>query len=268
MTQLLRVSGIAVPVLVDGADHQPVAIGEVERAEDGTKLVSRRSIKETFSIKVKHQAPADGIAWKKLFTGEGQTWNFESSVYGSKGLGPSASTNSNQSGTFFKYGAGSLQQTASTGTISYAGLPTGGTKWTVMFWRKVGAGAFQHYVVTSGGHKWLDGVRADGTATAFLTVTTATGTVKLDADAASTTYVDDLVLLPFDVPDVWPPDVFAYGAAFSKLAKLDIDGDLVDANVGTKTVCGEVKRVTVMPATVGGTYYQSVRVLEVELEEG
>jgi hypothetical protein len=267
MTQLLRVSGIAVPVLVGNASHQPMAIGEVERAEDGSKLVSRRAIKEKFKIKVAHKSPTDGIAWKKLFTGEGNTWSFESSVYSSKGLGPSASTNSVQSAAAHKFGTGCLRQTATTGTISYVALPLAGTKWTVMLWRSVGGAAFDHYVVTSAGHKWLNGVRADGTSTTFLTVTTATGTVKLDA-AGSTTDVDDLVVFPFDVPDDWPPDVFAYGSAFSQLAKLDIDGDLIDANVGTKTVVGEVTGVEVMPGYISGTYYQSVRVLEVELEEG
>jgi hypothetical protein len=181
MAKILRVSGIAVPVLVGGATHHPVSIGDVERAEDGTILISRRIIKETYKVQVVHQAPADGIAWKKLFTGEGQKWDFDTSVYGSKGLGPSAVTNSVQSTAAAKFGAGCCRQTATTGTISYAALPAGGTKWTVMFWRSVGGAAFDHFVVTSSGHKWLNGVRADGTSTTFLTVTTATGTVKLDA---------------------------------------------------------------------------------------
>jgi hypothetical protein len=267
MAKILRVSGIAVPVLVGGASHRPNSIGEVERAEDGTILISRRIIKETYKIQVVHQSPADGIAWKKLFTGEGQKWDFDTSVYGSKGLGPSAATASVQSGAAAKFGTGCCRQTATTGTISYAALPAGGTKWTVMFWRSVGGAAFDHYVVTSSGHKWLNGVRADGTSTTFLTVTTATGTVKLDA-AGSTTDLDDLVILPFEVPDLWPPDIFAYGAAFSKLAKLDVDGDLIDANVGTKSVAGEVTGVSVVPGTLNGTFYPSLRVVEVELQEG
>jgi hypothetical protein len=267
MTELLRVSGIAVPVLTGSASEQPEAIGEVERAEDGSRLVSRRAIKEKYKVKVAHQAATDGIAWKKLLMGEGETWNFESSVYGSKGSGPSAVTNSVQSALAHKFGTGCLRQTATTGTVSYATLPAGGTKWTVAFWRSVAAAAFDHYVVTSAGHKWFNGGRADGTATAFLTVTTATGTVKLDA-AGSTTDLDDLVILPFDVPDVWPPDWFAYGSAFSQLAKLDVDGDLIDGNVGTKTVVGTVTGIEVMPAAPAGVYAQATRVLEVELEEG
>jgi hypothetical protein len=266
MTQLLRVSGIAVPVLVGSASHKPMSIGDVERAEDGSLLISRRIIKETYKLQVAHRVPADGIAWKRLFIGEGQKWDFDTSLYGSKGLGPSAATASVQSAAAAKFGAGCCRQTATTGTISYAALLAGGTKWTVMFWRSVGGAAFDHYVVTSSGHKWLNGVRADGTSTTFLTVTTATGTVKLDA-AGSTTDLDDLVIFPFEVPDTWPPDVFAYGAAFSKLAKLDVDGDLVEANVGTKTVRGEVTGVSVVPGTLNGTFYQAIRVVEVELSE-
>lgn len=267
MAQLLRVSGITVPILVGDAQHKPMAIGEVERAEDGSKLISRRAIKESFRVKVAHQSPTDGMAWKKLFMGEGQTWDFNSSLYGSKGTGTSAVTNSVQSGAAFKFGAGCCRQTATTGTISYAALPLNGAKWTVMVWRSLGGAAFDHYVVTSGGHKWLNGVRADGTVTTFLTVTTATGVVKLDA-AASTTDLDDLVVFPFEVSDTWPPDIFAYAAAFSKLAKLDVDGDLVDPSGAVKTVCGEVTGVGVVPGYLAGVYAQSVRVVEVDLEEG
>jgi len=278
VSQLLRVSGIAVPVLQGDASHRPVAIGEVERAEDGTKLVSRRTIKESFKIKVAHQSPTDGIAWKKLFMGEGQTWDFNVSLYGSQGLGPSASAGTPVVNATAKFGAGGCQLTATTGSISYAALPAGGAKWTVMLWRKVAAGGFDHYVVTSAGHKWINGARNDGVFTGWLTVTTATGTVKLDADGASTTNLDDLVIFPFDVPDAWPLNIFDYGngtggatpTPFSRLAKLDIDGDLVDPNTPSvaKTVCAGVGDVEVVSGTLNGVYHQAIRVLDVELEEG
>jgi hypothetical protein len=265
MAQLLRVSGIPVPVLVDNADERPEAIGEVERSEEGTKLISRRAIKMSYKIRVAHQSPADGVAWRKLLMGEGHTWNFETTpgLYSSKGLAPFSVTNSVQSGSAFKFGAGCCRQTATTGSIGYAALPGGG-KWTVMFWRSVGGAAFDHYVVNSAGQKWLNGVRADATSTTFLVVGGAV--VTLNA-AGSTTDLDDLVILPFDIPTTWPPDVYAYGAAFSQLARLDIDGDLVEANVGTKTVCGDVTGTEVVPGYLNGTYYQAIRVIDAELSE-
>lgn len=271
MAEILRVSGIPVPVLAEDASHKPMAIGEVERAEDGTKLISRRAIKESFSIKVAHRSPTEGMAWKKLFTGEGHVWNFDSHLYSSKGLGPSAATSAAQGATA-KYGAGGCTLTAGTGTISFAALPAGGTKWTIMVWRKVGAGAWVHYITTStlkaAGDAYVDGVLNTSEATSWLTVTTSTGTVKLDADGASTTHIDDLVILPFEVPSDWPVSVHGFGSAFSPLARLTVDGDLVDPDGGSMTVCGDVKSVEVMPGYLNGVYYQSIRVLEVDLEEG
>jgi hypothetical protein len=270
VAEMLRVSGIAVPVLVEGASETPMPIGETERAEDGSKIINRRTIKGAWKLKVAHRSPTDGVAWRKLLMGEGETFDFNSSLYGSKGSAPSAATNATQNATA-KYGAGGCQLTASTGTISYAVLPINGTKWTVMVWRKVGAGAWVHYITTStlkaAGDAYVDGVLNTSEATSWLTVTTATGTVKLDADGASTTNIDDLVILPFEIPSDWPASIVAYAAAFSRLARLDVDGDLIDANVGVKTVCANVTGVEMVPGTLAGVYAQSNRVLDVELEE-
>lgn len=269
MAQLLRVSGIAVPVLDGSVDETPKQAGDNERAEDFSLIVNRRAIKETYKIKIAPQSPSDGVAWRGLLLGLGHTWNFDSSFYSSKGLGPSALTNVVQNATA-KFGAGGAQQTLSTGTFTFTALPLGGSKWTVMVWRKLGAGSFNHYIVTSAskalGHAYVNGSdTAD--ATSWLTVNTAAGTVKLDADASNTTNLDDLVILPFDVPSAWPADVFAYGAAFSQLPYLDVDGDLIDGNVGLKTVCGDVSGTEIVQGVLNGTYYQAIRVLNAALEE-
>lgn len=269
MAKALRVNGIEVPVLADSASHMPKPFDEDERAEDASLLISRRALKESWKLTIAHRVPTDAIAWKKLLMGEGHSWDFEAStgLYSSKGLGPSAATNSVQSASGAKFGAGCMRQTATSGTVTFTALPAGGTKWTVMFWRDLNAGGgWHHYVVNSAGQKWLDGVRADATSTTFLTVNTSAGTVKLDAGGTNTD-IDDLVILPFDVPTTWPPDSYAFGAAFSKLGRLTIDGDLVEANVGSKTVVGKVGSLKVMPAVLNGVYYQSVRTLDVELEE-
>lgn len=272
MAEFLRVSGIPVPVLEGEARHRPTAIGEVERAEDGTKLVSRRAIKEAFSIRVAHQAPSDGIAWKKLFMGEGQVWSFSTSPYSSKGLGPTNADDTAWTNAEAKYGAGSLEMVGGNGQFIANPLPAGGTKWTVMCWRKVDTGAWVHYATTStlkaAGDAYVDGVLNASEPTSWLTVTPASGEIDIQADATDTTYIDDLVVLPFEAPASWFAAHVAYGAAFSQLAKLDIDGDLVDANVGTKTVCAEVTGVDLVAGYLDGVYYQSIRVLDVELEEG
>jgi hypothetical protein len=186
-----------------------------------------------------------------------------------EGLGSLGVTNSVQSALAHKFGTGLPSPTATTGTVSYATLPAGGTKWTVAFWRSVAAAAFDHYVVTSAGHKWFNGGRADGTATAFLTVTTATGTVKLDA-AGSTTDLDDLVILPYEVPAVVAPSIFGYGAAFSQLAYLDCGRRPDRREPCHEELQGLGERhfgSARCPGWLNGVYYQSIRVVDAELEE-
>lgn len=269
MAQILRISGIPLDVQVDSASHSTSQIGENERAEDGSLLISRRVLKETYKFKVAHASPTDALAVRDLLLGRGHTWNFNTSLYSSKGLGPSALTNTVQNATT-KYGAGGAQQTASTGTVTFTALPAGGTKWTVMVWRKVGAGTFFHFVVTNttkaAVQAYVNGVLGADT-TAWLTVNTTTGTVKLDADAVGTTNLDDLVILPYEIPTTWPASIFGYGAAFSQLAYLDVDGDLIDANIAVKTCKGAVSGISVMPGYLNGVFYQSIRVVDGELEE-
>jgi hypothetical protein len=267
---LLRISGIPVPVLMVGdTSHVPLQIGENERAEDGSLIINRRVIKETYKLSIVHQVPATAFAFRDLVLGKGECFNFDTSVYGSKGSGPSSLVNGVINGTA-KYGAGGLQQTAATGTVAYpiANFPTGGTAWTVAVWRKLGAGAFVHYVVTTtskgAGQAWVNGVlTAD--ATAWLSV--ASGVVTLNADAAQTTNLDDLIVLPFEVPSSWPASIQAYGKAFSQLAYLEVDGDLIENNVGTKNVAGAVTGMPVVRAVIGGVTYKAVQALTVELLE-
>jgi hypothetical protein len=267
MAEILRVSGIPVPVLAGEASHEPTAIGEVERAEDGTKLISRRAIKETFKVKVAHQSPTDGIAWKKLLMGEGQTWDFNTSLYGSKGLGPSAASGVSIDTGLKKFGAASMKMLG-TSSISYPALPSG-SPWTIMYWSSIG-GAFTHVAQTSVskalGYSWGDGVQV-ADPISFQTVSSGVLTMTFSAFPSSV-YFDDLVILPFVAPSSWFLDTYNYGAAFSKLAKLNVDGDLIDPSGGSMTVCGDVKGVEVVPGYLNGTYYQSIRVLDVELEEG
>lgn len=269
MANILRISGIPIPILTEAASHTTTQIGENERAEDGSMIISRRALKENYKLKIAHQIPTDAIAYRELFLGRGHTWNFDTTVYSSKGLGPTVLTNTVINATS-KYGAGGAQQTASSGRFRAIALPANGTKWTVMLWRKIGAGAFVHYIVTNttkgASQAYVNGVLASDT-TVWLGVSTSTGTVTLDADGASTTNIDDLVILPYEIPASWPANIFAYGAAFSQLAYLDVDGDLIDANLVTKSCKGGVSGISVQPGWLNGVYYQSIRVVDAELEE-
>lgn len=266
----LRISGIAVPVMHGDAGHRPIQLGDNERAEDGSLLVNRRTIKETYHVTLAHQVPATAFAFRDLFLGKGHVWNFDSHLYSSKGLGPSALTATTQQTVTKKYGAGAAQMTSPTGTVSYVALPPGGTKWTVCVWRATG-GAFSSYIVTSANkaasQAYVGGLLLGGETTPWLTVTTATGTVKLDVEAGITTQYDDLVVLPYDVPTDWPGQIVGYGAAFSQLATLDVDGDFIENNVGTKRIVADVTSMPVVKARIAGVTYKAVQSVAVDFVE-
>lgn len=239
-------------------------IGEAAEASDGSWRVTRQTRKRDLSFLSIPLAGSDAYAWESLITGEGHHWTFDSSLYGSKGMGPTAGFVASQTAGTPKFGAGVLRVTATTGTITYAAAvnSAGGTgAWTVMVWR-FESGVWHHYVVTSAGHKWLDGVRADGTSTTWLSVSGANVTITNTAGAAQD--YDDLVVLPFAVLDAWPPLVFAAASiAFSDLPFLTVAGLLVP-EAATRKMAGTCSIAGVKRA--GSGLAKDVQALQVELK--
>lgn len=203
----LIINGLEVPCAVDGAAMRKVEqIGQSQRAVDGTLRIHRRVLKNTWSLETTLLDPLQGDAFRRLILGEGHSWTFDDTtkgLYSSKGLGPSASSGASVTAGSAFLGAGKLQQTATTGTITYPALPLlSGQAWTVMVARHIGV-SWTHYIVTStskaANEAWVDGVYGSN-ATAWLTVNTAAGTVKLDAQSGATTLYDELIILPFRIP--------------------------------------------------------------------
>lgn len=273
MAKLLRVNGIEAPVLVDSASHKPNPFAESERAEDGSMLINRRVIKESYRLTLAHRTPTEAIAWRRYLMGEGHYWSFDTSVYSSKGLGPSLLTGGTigSSSPAPWLGAGRLNFALGAGNQANFGISPGVTQTqgvTAMVARNVAGGGWNHYVKDSAGNVWTNGVLT-GTASWF-NLTTIGGLVNIGADAGNAIAYDELVILPFLIPSDWPAQLYAYqlaGSQHSALAQLKVDGDLVDANLLTRTVVGSVGDMKLMPATLGGTFYQSVRTVDVELEE-
>ncbi len=269
MTDFLTLNGIPISVLAEGFDlGEPLEVGDRDRAYDGTLLVSRQTTKEVWAGKAKHQSAADALAFRKLVLGLGHHASWDSHLYTSKGLPPNPTTGLSIVTATPKVGAGNLQAAANN-PVRYASYAAGlGSDWTVMVWRRVAAGAWASYVVTSGGHKWLDGARSDGTSTTWLSVTS--GTVRLDGDLASTVDYDDGVFLPYVIPDAWGPyyhSETAAGRAFSDLPALRAGGDVVRAAAATATVVGKVGRSEVVAAALAGVWATNIHVVEFTLEE-
>lgn len=258
---LLLVNGLTVPIAEDSMSESPREVGSAEPAFDGSLSRTRQSTKTDIAFATPPLSSADALAWLELLRGKGEHWSFDTSLYGSKGLGPTAGyVASNPAGTP-KFGAAVLRLTATTGDIEFtAGL---GSIWTMMVWRYESA-VWHHYTVCSDGKKWLDGVRADATVTTWFGV--AAGIPHLSNSTGAAVDYDDLVLLPFLVSTTWPPVFGIAATAFSELPKLTLSGDLI-WEASTRTVLGSVSAVKPLRGVLSGVSAATHRTLSVMLEE-
>ncbi len=260
----IETSGIASIGGAPAGTHRD--IGAQHEAADGSLSLTRQVRKRDLKLETVPLSGSDAYAWESLLVGEGQAWSFNASLYGSKGTGPSTSTGASSSATFPKFGAASCRLTATTGTVSYVALPIDGADWTVAVWRSTNGTTWNHYVVTSEGQKWVDGVRNDAASTTWLTVTTSTGTVKLDA-AGTTTDIDDLVVCPYVWLDDWAAQVYAAGVAFGATPILTAAGLLVPEADTRSMVCVKCdERIMKANLSDGNGLAPDVRVLSVELK--
>lgn len=219
-------------------------VGDSMRAVDGSMKIQRRVLKNKWSFTTTPQVNATALAIRDLIMGKGEYWSFDATLYSSKGTAPSSATASVFSAGSAYLGAGKLSQTASTGTITFTVLPLKAWAWTVIHARKVGSGAWHHYITCSDGSSYTDGVAA--AIPGWLGVSTTPGTVTLTADASQTTLVDELVILPFLIPAAWAPQIYALnnGATqWSNLSQLNALGDAIEAAAKTVPVMGTVTKV-------------------------
>lgn len=250
---LLKLNGINLGVLMAVANEPAVAsrdIGGLTVAVDGTSRLTRSARKLDTSFQSVPLTLADAHAWRCFLAGEGEVWNFDAHLYGSKGTPASAITNTVQSAGSAKFGAGKLSVGATTGSVSFlAAINSWGASsaWSVGVWRFEG-GAWHHYLARSDGAKWVDGVRNDAASTTWLSV--SSGTVTIANTSGSAVLYDDLVVLPFLVPVDWPAQWVAENAAFGLLPYHAATGDWV-AEQATRTVLGIVETSSKMRVADG-----------------
>lgn len=260
MAAFLAINGLTVPIAVNSFDETPREIGGMEAAYDGTARLSRQSTKHDCAFEMTPQASADALAWESLIRGLGQQWSFLSSLYGTKGLGPTAGYVATQTATGGKF-AGRLTVTATTGAISYAAAL--GSNWAAMFWRFESA-AWHHHIILSSGTKYLDGV-VSVASTSYFAV--ASGTATITNVTGSDVDYSDLVLLPYLPISTWPATWGIAAAAFSSLPLLNVTGDAVPETT-TRSMLGKVSKSELLPAVVAGASFKAnVRRLSVELSE-
>lgn len=241
-------------------------IGEMKEAGDGTMRITRQNRKRDLSFESVPLVRANAFAWEGLICGEGEVWSFDSSLYGSKGLGPNAGYNASiVTGGTPKFGGGHLRLPATTGTITFdnaAWNASGGyVAFTAMVWR-FESGAWHHYIIRSDLAKWVDGVRNDAASTTWFSV--SSGDVTLANTSGADVDYDDLVVLPYNILDAWAPIFGTALEAFSALPYLTAKGNLVP-EAGSRRVLGKVNE-SYLVASSGGSRQNDVRRLEVELQ--
>lgn len=217
-------------------------IGRQVEAVDGTTVVTRQARKHDLKFETVPLSGSDALAWEGLFSGEGNVWSFDSSVYSSKGVGGGGAGSSLQT-TYKKYGAKALKLAGGGGsTWVSSGLQAPTANYTIALWAAhASALTFHHYAMTFDGSteiKWIDGVLSPGFDFDDLAVAPlgelvlSTGTFG-DEDC----YFDDVVFCPYLWPADWAAQVAAAGAPFGASPFLTCSGDLV-REAATRTMIG------------------------------
>lgn len=249
---MLTLNEVTILTHVRRASEKIEVIGDKARAFDGSWLETRTSEKSLWEIRTPVLAQDEGEALKLFLEGRGHNWTFDADRFSDgKGLGPSSGAAAGTitgGGKFGSYMAlsGAEQITWPTGF----GDPATNDYTILLFedsaapWDRWAIKNVQGVVT-----KFLNGV-SSGAATVFVSVDSS-GDLTI-GDGAGAWDIDDLVFVPYAMPDSWLETGGGLDAptrAFSNLPALEADGDFVN-NQLVEVQGGEVRvRVRRFPAT-------------------
>lgn len=190
----LRLDGWRVPVLNEQAREEYAQHGEVDASFTGRPNRRRRGLPRKWQHDAGYLTSQDADTLEMLLERKAHKFGFERDAFSDSGIGPEAGgaytiTPRNPADGGFGWSYVNV-----IGTLTYdMRLPD--SQWTVAWWRVgVGTRTETHLVVRSDGAKWIDGVRADATPTAELTV--SNGAVAFTAGQ-----YDNLWIAPLAVSD-------------------------------------------------------------------
>ncbi len=231
---MLTLNEIVVPTSIRKGRETYEIIGDRDRSFSGEFRETRTTEKRAGEVETVVVPQVEGEAWKRLLLGQGHNWTFDADRFSDgKGLGPSvggavgAITGGGVFGSFMRLSAGN-QITWPTGF----GNPTT-NDYTILLFEDA-TGPVQRWaikniqgVVT----KFLNGV-STGAATVFVSVDSS-GDITI-GDGAGAFDIDDLVFVPYAMPDLWLATGGGLDAptrAFPDLPRLEADGDLVNNQI-------------------------------------
>ncbi|QSQ17176.1 hypothetical protein [Myxococcus landrumensis] len=224
----LALNGIPVPV-TEGRRRQ-VSIGTDSRAFSGAFRLGRRAVRQEWEFKTVPLPPDEVLALRGLIAGDGHTLAFDADTFTSRGLSRAAAVGAIVQGA--RYGGG-LNLTIGSSAAWAMQL---GTRWTSLHHvYSSSAGAWLQVINRSDGKRWTQGAPSQNAG--GLSVLSGALTLTGAPNAAS---FDDVVGLPYLVPDAWVPHLLAWHLArpWSGLPYLTASGGFSTAEV---RVLGEVR---------------------------
>lgn len=246
-TSFLRLNGIAVPVFHQNANAAKTPIGAFRRSVNGTGTVPRRTRKGVWRFDTTPKSAAEALAFRELVAGNGHVLSFDAQTpYTSAGMAPVAlAVGWGYTTTAPKYGAACATMPAS-GALSTWAFFSSSSPWTIAFWSNY-SGAFKHYVATSAGPAWVDGVAGFALSDCKGLDNVTAGVAAFGIASGGVTKLDDVVALPFVVPSDWPAQIYGFGSAFSALPVLTADGKFIEQDTAVTVIGGDEATARVMP---------------------
>lgn len=261
----LAVNGIdlgAITLEPAGVSEDRREIGDTAAAFSGKLRKTRQTVKHDVTLETKPILASEALAWDGLLRGLGERWAFDTHLYGSKGLGPSSSASASIYTLDSKFGGGCLKLLSGAGSVVY---PTAaGSNWTVAGWRKHGGGSWSHYILTSTGTKWVDGVPS-GAAQPWFAMDGSGNLTLAETLGTGDDLIDDLVVVPYVIPSAWGPAWGTATGAFSALPQLSVAGTLIN-ETSTRTMLGHATW-KVAKVWISGSFQTDARKLSVTLQE-
>lgn len=208
----LTIHGI--PVECSASEWEPMELGELTRSLNGSPRSTKRMRKRDhrFTTDQGGLLLEEAEALRGLISGDGHVFTLDQDLSSSRTLLPYhvSETTVEPSYDTGKHGFELFAESGS--QVKWA---LGYTEWyTLLFWRMV-AGSWRHYVVrrrnltTSQVDVWENGTRTDADPEIVHVESSTTGDLVIECNQGDE-YLDDVVALPFRVPDNWPLHLYTF----------------------------------------------------------
>lgn len=223
----LTINGIDIPIAQRGRRVKTWdIIGDRARSVLGTLREARTAEKAAWRFRTDRLTQEVGDALQGLLLGQGHHFSYDTDAYSDyKGL-PGTATDTPTPGASAHTKFGNYLQLDATDKLTYATELTG--NYTVLFWLWDGVSAWDLFAFNDAGSKWKNGVTH---APAIVAVTVDGSGNLVVGDAANAYDIDDVVAVPYRMPDSWiENDLAAPAAAFSDLPKLNVSGDILGSS--------------------------------------